>query len=111
MLCVLKHLKSKTPSHFISYVKKTRPSFYKSIDTWKICENEDVEKILKRFENRLLKAAIYACNMLKVCVIPSMRYGYKTINYDILNSGRSVSEMPQNERQLLEDLMNQYNHV
>ena len=92
------------------YVKKTRQSFYKSIDTWKICSNEDVEKILKQFEDRLLKTAMYSSNMLKVGVIPSSRYGYKAINFDILNSGKGISTMPPNERQLLEDLMNHYNH-
>ena len=90
--------------------KKTKQSFYKCKDTWKICENEYIEKIMKRLENRIMKSAMYACNMLKVGVIPSMRYGYKTINYDILNSGKPPYDMPQNERELLDELNTQYNY-
>ena len=86
------------------YVKKTRQSFYKCKDTWKILESEDFEKIVKLSENRIMKAAMYACNMLKAGVIPSMRYGYKTINYDILNSGKPSYDMPSNEKELIEDL-------
>jgi hypothetical protein len=90
------------------YAKNTKQSFYKCKDTWKICENEDIEKIMKRLENRIMKTAQYACNMLKVGAIPSMRYGYKTINYDILNSGKPPYDMPQNERELLDELSYQY---
>ena len=63
---------------------------------------------MKKFENRITRVGCWGANMLKAGMIPSMRYGYEKINYDILNSDRSHSDMPQNERQLLDDLRNQY---
>ena len=90
------------------YVKKSRQSFCKTVDGWKMCENEDIENIMKRFERRIFKVATNGANMLKAGAIPSSRYGYEKINYAILNSGKSISEMPQNEKDLLMDLMNQY---
>ena len=90
------------------YVKKTKQSFYKDKDSWKICENEDIEKIMKRFENRLFKVACYSRNLIKIGVIPPSKYGYDSLNYDVLNSDRPLYNMPPKEKQLLEALMNQW---
>ena len=90
------------------YDKKTKQSFYKDIDTWKVCDSNVIERIVKRLEDRLTKVAIYGCNMLKQGIIPSTRYGYENINYTILNSGRPHSEMPKNERDMLEQLSTEY---
>ena len=90
------------------YDKKTKQSFYKDIDTWKVCDSNVIEKIVKRLEDRLTKVAIYGCNMLKQGIIPSTRYGYENINYTILNSGRPHSEMPKNEQDMLEQLSTEY---
>ena len=76
------------------YVKKTKQSFYKDKDSWKICENEDIEKIMKRFENRLFKVACYSRNLIKIGVIPPSKYGYDSLNYDVLNSDRPLYNMP-----------------
>ena len=92
------------------YVKKTKQSFYKDVDNWKICDNDYIEKVLKRFEERLFTVAVYSRRLLQTGNIPPSCYGYKEINYSILNSGRPRFQMPENERQLLEDLMNQYSH-
>ena len=100
--------KQETKSFY--YDKKTKQSFFKDIETWKICKNEDIEKIMKKLENRITKVGMWGANMLKAGMIPSMRYGYEKIDSDILNSGRSILNMPRNEKQLLEQLMNEYSY-
>jgi hypothetical protein len=92
------------------YVKKNKQSFYKTVEGWKNCESEDIEKIVKRLENRIFNVASRSVNMLKTGAIPPSRYGYTKINYDAINSGASLCNMPPNEKQLLEDLFSQYKY-
>lgn len=92
------------------YVKKNKQSFFKTVDGWKNCESEDIEKIVKRLENRIFNVATRSVNMLKTGAIPPSRYGYTKINYDAINSGASLCNLPPNEKQLLEDLFSQYNY-
>ena len=92
------------------YLKKTKQSFYKNVDSWKMCDNDYIEKILKRFEDRLFTVAAHSRRLLMIGEIPASCYGYKDINYSILNSGRPRYQMPHNENQLLEDLTNQYSN-
>ena len=90
------------------YVKKTKQSFYKDTDSWKICDNEYLEKTLKRFEERIFTIGSNSRKLLMIGKIPSSAYGFKELNYEILNSKQPLYEMPSNEKEFLEDLMNQW---
>jgi hypothetical protein len=92
------------------YVKKSKQSFIKLSDSWKICENEDIQGVMKRLEKRIFTVASNAVNMLFCGVIPASRYGYNNLNYTALTSDKGISVLPENERKLKMDLMNQYRY-
>ena len=98
-------VKQETKSFY--YDKKTKQSFYKGNDKWEICDNDILEKIVKRLEDRLTKVGIWGANMLKTGYIPPARYGYDKIDYDLIERVPQ-SALPQNEKELLEQLSQEY---
>lgn len=92
------------------YVKKSKQSFIKVSNGWKICESEDIQDVMKRLEKRIFTVAGNARNMLVCGIIPASMYGYNNLNYDALTSDKGMSTLPEKERQLKMDLMNHYSY-